>query len=403
VDLEIEKSLISSLLSLDITRDEVNQVREIVNEKDFLGSLYRTAFETIMRLHENGEDVNIVSVYNAVGIPASEFLTHIDGRSDVPLWPPFLARQLRQRNLNAEISKLVHEKNYIAAKEKIDEFSMLGQEEDIITINDLFSKEHEDLGLQIRTGFTKLDQKMVIRPTYNITLAGRSGVGKTALGMNMMAGSNVKAGIISLEMGEEAMKERIAVQYTAKHLNDVLNEKLFLSCPAAFTLPGVRKVLDRMVGKYGVKFVLVDYIQLMSDNSRRWQNRAQECSFIVRGLKQLAKEYKVAMVHISSLSQAIDKVRGEDAPPQLQDLKETGEIEFNSVAVMFIHRKKGETDKLTNEFVDARTGEVIVAKYRFGSTFRFDVAWLPKQASYGNLDTQHNGYEGEYGGLSDGD
>src|SRR5207253_9932998 len=69
--------------------------------------------------------------------------------------------------------------------------------------------------------------------------------------------------------------------------------------------------------------IIVDYLQLMSGGSRRYENRTQEVSAISRGLKALAKELKVPVVALSQLSRAPES-RGGDHRPQLADLRESG-------------------------------------------------------------------------------
>ena len=83
----------------------------------------------------------------------------------------------------------------------------------------------------------------------------------------------------------------------------------------------VSPVYDGMVKEFGVKFVIVDYLQLMRSGVKT-QSRAQEIAEISRGLKAVAKELSIPVMALSQLSRAVES-RGGDKKPQLSDLRES--------------------------------------------------------------------------------
>ena len=117
--------------------------------------------------------------------------------------------------------------------------------------------------------------------------------------------------------------------------------------------------------------IIVDYLQLMSGGSKRYENRTQEVSAISRGLKALAKELSVPVIALSQLSRAPES-RGGDHRPQLADLRESGSIEQDADLVMFIFRE--EIYKQDDPDLQGKA-EIIIGKQRNGPTGKIMLAF----------------------------
>jgi replicative DNA helicase len=98
--------------------------------------------------------------------------------------------------------------------------------------------------------------------------------------------------------------------------------------------------------KYDIKYIIVDYLQLMSSVDAKSSNRAEEVSIISRGLKMLAKELHIPVIALSQLNRKVDE--RPDKIPQLSDLRESGSIEQDADSVLFLMRP--EKYGLLNEF-----------------------------------------------------
>ncbi len=277
----------------------------------------------------------------------------------------------------------------------------------------------------VGTGFRDLDDKLGgLHPSDLVILAGRPSMGKTSLATNIAfraaraykpaitpdgrktAEDGAVVGFFSLEMSAEELAARILAEETgissdrmrrgklsAEEFDTLVQAnlylqtlKLFIDDTPALSVSGLRTRARRLMRQQGLELIVVDHIQLMrpSVQVRTLENRVQEISDITRGLKTLAKELNVPVLALSQLSRAVEA--REDKRPILADLRESGSIEQDADAVMFIYRQEyydgreppkhpGEEDSKYNDRYEKwhtelqkihGLAEVIIAKQRHG-------------------------------------
>ncbi|HEX6784472.1 MAG TPA: replicative DNA helicase [Sphingomicrobium sp.] len=278
----------------------------------------------------------------------------------------------------------------------------------------------------ITTGLEALNTKMGgLHRSDLIIVAGRPGMGKSALGTNMAvsaakrflrdaedgiaAEKSAGAGValFSLEMSADQLATRILAEESriisenlrtgrisrdefrnlARAAAELQTLPLYIDDTPGLTIAALRARARRLKRQKGIGMIVVDYLQLLQGTGRGGaENRVQEISEISRGLKQLAKELNVPVIALSQLSRQVEQ--REDKRPQLSDLRESGSIEQDADIVLFIYREDyylkavepdypmpNETDKIAkyeewNAKYSSAAGkaEVIVAKQRHGST-----------------------------------
>jgi replicative DNA helicase len=262
-----------------------------------------------------------------------------------------------------------------------------------------------------------------------LIVAGRPGMGKSALGTNMAfaaarrflrdaeegiepaKSAGAPAALFSLEMSADQLATRILSEQSgitsenlrtgrisqqefrelARAAAELQSLPLYIDDTPGLTIAALRTRARRLKRQKGIGVIVVDYLQLLQGTGRNGsENRVQEISEISRGLKQLAKELDVPVIGLSQLSRAVEQ--REDKRPQLSDLRESGSIEQDADIVLFIYREdyylKGtEVEMPTpeeaqsdpaktakyNEWKEKFDGaagkaEIIVAKQRHGST-----------------------------------
>src|SRR6266404_5263452 len=250
----------------------------------------------------------------------------------------------------------------------------------------------------LATHYTDLDEMTSgLQRSDLIIIAARPSMGKTAFAMNIAENASIEdqkvVGMFSLEMSREALLLRLLcskarvdshkmrtgslwrddMDKVVRAMDQLAHAPIFIDDTPGISLSEMRAKARRLQQSQGkLDLIIVDYLQLMSGGSRRYENRTQEVSAISRGLKGLAKELKVPVVALSQLSRAPES-RGGDHRPQLADLRESGSIEQDADVVAFIFRE--EVYKPDEPELDG-IAEIIIAKQRNGPTGRITLALI---------------------------
>jgi replicative DNA helicase len=154
----------------------------------------------------------------------------------------------------------------------------------------------------------------------------------------------------------------------ARRMSEVADAPLFIDDSPNMSMMEIRAKCRRLKQRHDLKFVIVDYLQLMS-SPKRVENRQQEVSELSRSLKLLAKELELPVVALSQLNRGSEQRT--DKRPMLSDLRESGSIEQDSDVVILLHRE----DQYEKESPRAGEADLIVAKHRNGPTATVTVAF----------------------------
>ena len=239
-----------------------------------------------------------------------------------------------------------------------------------------------------------------------VIIAARPSMGKTAFALNIAENSAIEdqkvVGVFSLEMSREALLLRLLcsrarvdshkmrtgslwrddMTKVVRAMEELAHAPIYIDDTPGIALSEMRAKARRLMQSQGkLDLIIVDYLQLMSGGSKRYENRTQEVSAISRGLKALAKELTVPVVALSQLSRAPES-RGGDHRPQLADLRESGSIEQDADVVAFIFRE--EVYKPDDPELQGRA-ELIIAKQRNGPTGKVNLAFLKNSTRFESM------------------
>ncbi|TQS24966.1 replicative DNA helicase [Microbispora sp. KK1-11] len=154
----------------------------------------------------------------------------------------------------------------------------------------------------------------------------------------------------------------------ARRMGEVAEAPLFIDDSPNMSMMEIRAKCRRLKQRHDLRFVIVDYLQLMS-SPKKTESRQQEVSELSRALKLLAKELEVPVIAISQLNRGPEQRT--DKRPQVSDLRESGSIEQDADMVILLHRE----DAYERESPRAGEADLIVAKHRNGPTATVTVAF----------------------------
>ena len=404
-------------------RDAITEACEVLSKEDFYHRQYGIMFEAIRELYNEDIPVDLVTVRDRLqkdGAPpemqTADFLRDI--LSAVPT------------SVNARTyAGIVHEKailrRLIKASEEIVQKCYEGSEDTEDILNDtertlfeliktkgaaeytpiddvvieVMQKIQEASQLKdhitgVPSGFTDLDYMTTgFQPSDLILIAARPSMGKTAFVLNILEYVSIKKArpcmIFSLEMSSNQLVNRMlsmdsgvdAQLIRSGKLSDsdwpklidsadrVGGSNIIIDDTPGISVPELRSKCRKVKLERGLDLIIIDYLQLMSGNSKKNDNRQQEVSEISRSLKALAREMECPVIALSQLSRACE-LRA-DKRPMLSDLRESGAIEQDADVVMFLYRD----EYYEPDSEHKGEAEVIIAKQRNGPIGTVTLNW----------------------------
>ena len=439
-NIEAEQAILGSCL---LDPDAALKASEILpNASEFYRTSHQVIFNCILGLLEHNQAVDILTVSNELRkinkfdeVGGSEYLTDLlnvmPTTANVEYYSKIVREKAILRSLisaGSSITELGFNEEETAdhlldrAESMVFNIAQQRMTRDFDPLKDTLYKAYERISklysrrahvTGVPSGYHELDSITAgFQDSDLIILAARPAMGKTAFALNIALNTAYKdktpVAIFNLEMSKEQLALRLLCSYgrinsnrlrtgylgendwprLTKAMNDLVEVPMYLDDTPNLSVLEIRSKARRLQKGYGLKFLVIDYIQLIRGSSRS-DNRALELSLISRQLKGLAKELNIPVLCLSQLSRKVEERT--DKRPMLSDLRESGAIEQDADLVVFLYRdayyKKlsGKKDK-EQEQVD-NTSEVIVAKHRNGPTGIARLAFLEQFARFEDLET----------------
>jgi len=439
-NIEAEQAVLGAVL---IESTVINQVLEILIPEDFYKEAHRKIFNSMIDLDRENKPIDLLTLFDHLKsngnlleeVGESSYLTYLTELVPTTENVNYYAKLVKEKSI---IRKLVMAATDIAHRGNdenvdLDEFidraeqtildiaqnkikpSFYDSRELAVKALEIIEQLHarKELITGIPTGFEKLDYLTSgLQPSDLVIIAGRPGLGKTSLTLNIAAYAamehGISIGIFSLEMTKEQLMLRMLsnkskVNYSnirsgyikdedlekLVHAADELGQaKIYIDDTPAISVLEIRAKTRRQKRDKGLDMIIVDYLQLMR-GSRRVESREREIAEISGSLKALAKELSIPVIAVSQLSRQTET--RPDRRPQLADLRESGAIEQDADLVLFIHR--ADVYRKDPEEKDG-IAELIIGKQRNGPTGTIKLAFLEKQGvpSFENLAPEYEDF-----------
>jgi replicative DNA helicase len=446
-NIEAEQSVLGAIL---VNNDAFYRVSDFLEPKHFFEPIHQTIFETASSIIRAGKVATPVTLKTFVpadtdlgGITVGQYLARLAAEATTIINAHDYGRTIYELALRRDLIGIGTDMVNVAFDAPVD-FAPKAQIEDAERrLYELAESGRYDGGFQkfsqamktaldmaanaylrdgklsgIASGLRALDQKMGgLQQSDLIVVAGRPGMGKTALATNIAYNiarahqaelqtdgsmKTVNGGIVgffSCEMSAEQLATRILAEQTGiasstirrggitesdfekirDHTIQLEHLPLFVDETGGLSISQLTARARRLKRQKGLDVIMVDYIQLLQGSGKRSDNRVQEVTEITTSLKALAKELNCPVVALSQLSRQVES--RDDKRPQLSDLRESGSIEQDADVVIFVYREEYylqnkeprigtpeyEKWQLDMSLVHGKA-EVIIAKQRHGPT-----------------------------------
>ena len=258
----------------------------------------------------------------------------------------------------------------------------------------------------LASGFYDLDSiTQGFQKSDLIIVAGRPAMGKTALclniAINILKLYKYPVLFFSLEMSKEQLAYRlvsneIEIQNTRlkkgqldendwvkltqaiKYFSEL---PLFIDDTSNLSIQDIKLKTQRIFFEQKmIGLIIIDYLQLVESYDTFSDNRVEELSKITRGLKNIAREFKVPIIALSQLSRNVENRFNKR--PILSDLKESGSIEQDADLVLMLYRESYYNYKEISRENDIT--ELIIAKHRNGSVGTIELNFDAKITKFRN-------------------
>jgi len=435
-DLAAEQSVLGAML---MSKDAIANVLELVRGRDFYKPAHESIFGAILHLYGLGEPADPITVaaeltrrgeISRVGGPIylHDLLSSVAIAANASYYAEIVREKAILRRL-VEASIKIAQLGY-QAQGDVDDIVDQAQQtifqvndnplgEDYKPLSDLLQPTWDEMEILashggklagVPTGFTQLDKLTNgFHAGQMIIVAARPAVGKSTLSLDFARSAaiehNLPTVLFSLEMSSMEIMMRLMAAESGVGLQSIRTGNLdddwdrlsavssrlaaaplFLDDSPNLTMMEIRAKARRLKQRHGLKFVIIDYIQLMS-SGKKVESRQVEVSEFSRQIKLLAKELDLPVIAISQLNRSPDA--RQDKKPMLSDLRESGSLEQDADLVLLLHRDDVyQPDPGLRDYM----ADVIVAKHRNGATRNIKLVFQGHLSRFAN--NPDEGYPG---------
>ena len=205
----------------------------------------------------------------------------------------------------------------------------------------------------INTGFDNVDDWLCgLEGGDVIVIGARPAVGKSAFALQVirnMTNKGLKVGLFNLEMSEKQIYERFVAAESGIELMRLRRAIAFLGDEKEnfdnaneavekyeniFISTGSKSPSDirKESRKAGYDVIVIDYLQLLKNETNYRGNRAAEVGAISKAIKQIATDFNIPVIILSQLNRLSQRYQ----EPSMSELRESGDIEQDASVIILL-------------------------------------------------------------------
>ncbi len=418
-----EQNLLATILTYN---DSLYDIEDRIKPEHFSRPEHKQMYVKILELHGNGQGFDFISLLNqkfdpdyveglaSLLINSYSIHTYVDSilenyvkRKYTEIGSEIISKAI---DMNASELSILAEEKILEAGHACSESKTEHVSDSLLNIQQEVDKNmdrpaSEKMALGIMSGIIAID-----RFTYGFkkgkvyVLAGRPSAGKTATLTSMTDYIAVKCkiptAVYSLEMESEELLYR-AISTNSQvpcqniELGDLTDEQyirysesvrlihespMYINQKSGHTAKTIRSDLKRLIKEKGIKIAFIDYLGLLDGEGKDNYHKVTKLS---NDIRKIAKDLDIPIVLLCQLNRAVESRGGKAFEPNTSDLRDSGAIEQDAYAIIFIDRPEMR-DPDNPELKGL--GKFITAKNRGGKTGKADVRFIGETYTFKDID-----------------
>lgn len=425
--IDMEEAVLGAIM---IDASGLNQVADFLKADMFYSPKNKKVYNAICQLDSNYEPADMLTVTNKLGqlghlldVGGAYYIAQITSRVGSANNIQFHARVVQEKYMQREAIRICTEciSNSYSGLDVFELYDKVFTElQNVSAFNTgdisasarmVLTKEYLDKAYNSDTGlggistlFKTLDKYTGgLIPGDLFVVGGLPGAYKTALMLSILHNVS-KQGVPVLMFEQEMSEEQTGIREISQTSNipinrlkmgnisqdeyEIVNKAIgiiekrpvFIDTTSGINIGYIRTVARKMIKENNVGLIVVDYLQLMEEDTKK-STQEQILDSTVKQLKILAKQFKVPIILLSAFND--NAYRDTTQPPKANSLKGSRAIGAHADTVIFLWNPSKENPGFVYEDVsgsietDGKLG-IVINKNRQGDT---GIDWLGVNAA----------------------